>query len=531
MRRKMERRMLAVGIFLLLFAGVINLRLYAILDTELYRTAGTAQGRYTVRAGTVNGQIYDRNLEKLVHRETVLTAVVNPTPEAIALLTGHALDPEVVRKAIPKGKPFVCQVDTAEIACDDIAVFETPVRYGADRLAAHVIGYVQNGAGVSGLEASYDTFLREQERSNIVTYSVNGQGGLLEGMARTVQAAEPMTAGVVTTLDARIQSICESAAAQMPSGAVVVLEVETGEVLAMVSTPVFDAVNLAASLEDSRAPFLNRALCAYSVGSVFKIVTAATALQNGIPLHYMHVCDGKAQVGTQSFRCHDRNGHGLLDMAAAMTHSCNTYFISLSQALEPEAMRRTADAFGFGRPTVLADGITGAAGNLPDLAALSVPAERANFSFGQGKLTATPIQVAMMTCAVANNGSMPLPNLVRGVTEDGFTITGQRDPGTAIVMSEAIARQVQILLTAAVQDNPASKARPDNTTAAGKTSTAQTGQYAPDGTEYCHAWMTGYFPVEKPKYVVTVFVENGGSGNTAAAPVFREIAEKITNGD
>ena len=334
--------------------------------------------------------------------------------------------------------------------------------------------------------------------------------------------------GIVTALNARVQRIAETAlqAAKTQKGAAVVLDVHSGDILACASLPVYNPDELAQALQSEDAPFINRALSAYSVGSVFKLVTAAAALERDLPVSYLYECTGSYTLYGQRFRCHKLSGHGLLDMQQAMTVSCNPYFISLSELLSAEVLHDTAAALGFGHPLTLAPGMQSDSGTLPDVSALSVPAEKANFAFGQGKLTASPMQIAAMTACIANGGIYSEPRLLLGKTSDGKTVS---DPEPAVqrrVLSSETAAALQKMMIAVLRDSEHSNAVPCNIYAAGKTSTAQTGRTGADGEELCHAWMTGFFPAYAPKYAVTVLIEDGGSGNDAAAPVFRRIIEE-----
>ena len=189
--------------------------------------------------------------------------------------------------------------------------------------------------------------------------------------------------------------------------------------------------------------------------------------------------------------------------------------------------RQMATYLGFGRENYLCAGITGSGGVLPTEKELSVPAELANFAFGQGKLTATPLQITQLTCAIANDGEMPILRLIKGLTADGAEIGGEKNPQLSKVMSEETAKELQKMMILAVRENERSKAKSRKISVGAKTSTAQTGKYDEKGEELCHAWITGFFPARQPKYAVTVLIEDGGYGNDAAAPVFREIAEKI----
>ncbi len=173
--------------------------------------------------------------------------------------------------------------------------------------------------------------------------------------------------------------------------------------------------------------------------------------------------------------------------------------------------------------------MTASGGNLQTLEDLELPAEKANMSFGQGKLLAAPLQVCAFTCAIANEGNYCVPRLVKGITEDKITVSGGESEKITRVMDRETAFRLQDLMIAAVDKNPDSNARPNNNHAAGKTSTTQTARFDEDGTEICHGWITGFFPLSSPKYAVTVLCEDGGYGNDCAAPVFKEIIERMTN--
>ena len=142
-----------------------------------------------------------------------------------------------------------------------------------------------------------------------------------------------------------------------------------------------------------------------------------------------------------------------------------------------------------------------------------LPAERGNFCFGQGKLTATPVQITRMTCAIANYGMLPEVRLIKGVTEDGEMPDESEAVSGEQVLSTETAEKLRLMMIGA---------------AGAKTSTAQTGRFDENGVEYCHGWITGFFPANIPEYAVTVLAEDGGYGNEAAAPVFKEIAEGIS---
>ncbi len=491
-----------------------------------YTQAAIRQRQLTINAASAEGTIYDRNFQPLVNCETAYYAVVLPTPESIAELLPHMESAQDVIAGIQSQAPFSCPVDTNEFQSKDIIVLEAPVRRSDSQLAQHLIGYTLNGEGVTGLEADYDRVLRSNADTASVTFSVDAVGQVLEGIEPMIVPIAYSNGSVVTTLDARIQRICEESAADIEKGAVVVMDVECGDILAMASFPSYSPDRLADALENENSPLINRCLYTYSVGSIFKLVTSAAAYTQGLT-RFATDCSGKTEISGQLFRCHDWRGHGTVDMKQAMIYSCNTYFVTLSQYLKPKNMRTIAQDLGFGTQIALTSSIVSASGTLPTEEDLNLPAEKANFSFGQGFLTASPLQIAQMTCAIAGNGEMPLARLIAGYTLDGETIENEKPPMHAKSLPRNTAYYLQDLMVAAINENEDSCAVPEHIFAAAKTSTAQTGRYDENGVEYCHAWITGYFPIEAPKYAVTVLVEDGGFGNDAAAPIFREIADRI----
>lgn len=523
----MYKRLIALSlVFMVMFAS-LYMHIYVVMTDKGYTQTANNSNTYTITAGTVNGNIYDRNFNLLNNNSYEYIAAVNPTSEAIAEILPYAKDKQDFYSNLKYGRPFTCAVEKKDFSSSDITVFEVPMRTSDSQIARHVIGYSQNGKGMSGLEYAYNDFLRSVQNKNQVTYYVNGMGQVLNGIDKKISYADSMKTGIVTTIDYNIQKICENATQNIDKGAVIVMDINSGEILAMVSKPSFSVNNLQDALSDENSPLINRTLYAYNVGSIFKLVTAAEALNEGLSIDYSYNCTGFSEISGQRFNCHKLSGHGVQNMEQAMTNSCNTYFIDLVQKIDTNRLWTTSSIFGFGRENILCDNIVSSAGNLPSKAELSVSAEKANFSFGQGKLLATPIQIASLTCAIANGGRLYNPKLVKGKTYDGTNIENPLEPSYAEVLSPDVAYRLQSFMTAAVNNNEESNAKPENVTAAGKTSTAQTGRFDDAGIEICQAWITGFFPVYEPQYAITVLVEDGGYGNSVAAPIFKEIADKI----
>ena len=523
----MYKRFALIFAFFGISFSLLYMRIFYITQKDEYKQAASNQGSYTITVNKTYANIYDCNMVPLINRKDKYLAVINPTSENVIDILPYLKDRDFFYKQLESGNPFVCEVNSPEIDNNEILTFTTKIRTSSNQIAPHIVGYTIDNKGVTGIEKAYDSFLRSNFSSTKITYKVDGTGKMLDGTDEIIDLNDDTKAGVITTIDYDIQAICEAASKKFEKGAIVVMDPYTGDLKAVVSAPNFSPTDLAKSLNDKNTPFINRAFSAYNVGSIFKLVTAATALEQGISPDLKYECTGNIDIEGQIFRCHKHDGHGLIDMQSAMVESCNTYFINLSAMLNNSNFINTASALGFGKETVLADGIVSVKGNLQTERELFNPAEKANLAFGQGMLTATPVQISCLSSSIVNNGEYTKPKLIIGLT-DGENITFNEEEKSFQAIEPMTAYKLRKFMTATVQDNEESVAKPYNTTAAGKTSTAQTGKYNEDENEILQAWFTGYFPVDNPKYVVTVLIEDGKSGNFSAGPVFKEIAENIT---
>lgn len=527
MRKRAENGIMTMFalIFLLFFIVAVNYFRLAEHPPALSALSERSELRLTV--GETRGTIYDCNMRPMVNVGKMYRAAAVPTAPDIESLADYALDREGFLTDLAKGEPFVfdCREDTPEIM--GVTVFELPERYSESQTAHHVIGSISDGAGVSGIESSYDSVLRSDYGESSVTYQTDGFGRVLIGGEIAVIRSEAENGGVVLTIDSVIQRICESCGSEAERGAIVCSDVNTGDILAMVSFPDYSTDDVTKAMNDPNSPMIDRCLYSYSVGSAFKLVTACEALREGLG-GYIYDCTGSIDINGQLFNCHQLSGHGSQEMSAAVKNSCNTYFIALSRLLDKSAFRSLAYDLGFGRETYLCADITGSAGVLPTERELDIPAELANFSFGQGKLTATPLQITRLTCAIANDGKMPVLRLIKGMSPNGSDIIGEKIPQLSQVIDSNDADVLKEMMISAIEGNPDSNARTIRTTVGAKTSTAQTGRFGSDGEELCNAWITGFFPADVPQYALTVMIEDGGYGNTAAAPIFRRIADAVT---
>lgn len=526
----MGKRVVIIYAMMVLGFSLLSMRIAMIISTDRLSQASTAQSSFVLEVGESRGTIYDRYFAPLTNNKVYNVAAVLPGVESKNALLSKISpkDKETAMKMLDGGAPFVCPVDTPYIYSKGIDVFKLYRRNSDDQLAVHIVGQLdpETGKGSSGLEYALDEYLRSKGGKLSIRYPTNGLRQSLSA-GEIIDTGYHDGGGVVTTLDSDIQALTEKAARSIPKGSVVVQDCITGDLLAAASTPSFNPNDVAASLSDPNAPFVNRSFSAYSVGSTFKLLVAATALEQGFSTERTYECKGYIMVGDQRINCHKLTGHGTLNMTEALEKSCNPYFISIAMQLGGKDLAYKASQLGFGSPTEFLLGYKTKAGNLPSYDQLKLPAATANLGFGQGDLLATPIQMASLVSSIANGGKFVNPRLITGFTDNGSSISTH----TAVyspqqVFSKAAADQVKRMMISVVEKGSGKPAMPEIGGAGGKTASAQSGQFV-DGKEVIQAWFGGFYPADSPRYTIMVLVEGGDSGTDTACPVFKEICDGI----
>jgi penicillin-binding protein 2 len=336
------------------------------------------------------------------------------------------------------------------------------------------------------------------------------------------------------------------------SGAAVVLDIETGDVLAMVSTPAFDPNDFVngisgaayAELRDNpRSPLYPRAHGGvYPPGSTFKMVVATAALESGAVKPTDRVnCNGYYHFGNRTWHCWKKGGHGSMDMHNGIKHSCDVYFYETARRTGVEKIAATARKFGFGEAWTL--GMTGARGGLvPDAEwkqrVMGEPwyeGETLNFGIGQGQLGVTPLQLALMTARIANEGRSFKPKLVGlGPKSDGDGVLDA--PLDAEIMQRMKAGMFGVTSEGGGTAYRSGDLGLGGPRLAGKTGTAQVRRITKAEREKGvrkgldierelrdHALFVAYAPTDDPKYAISVVVEHGEGGSSTAAPLARDI--------
>lgn len=527
----MRKRTAGIYVLLLLLLSGAVWRIYTLAragatpasEQQAHMTVTVAQGRAT---------LYDCNRQRLVNRETVFSSCIAPFPSTLTALSQRLPEAQwrTLSERLSRGRPVTAVLPGLYSSVRGLWQYMTPVRYTKGQLASHLIGYLdsENAHGITGIEEALDDYLTAHEGQVKLTFDVDANGRVLEGVEPEVENTLRSTqAGVVLTIDSRVQYAAETVAAKhMQRGAVVILEPKTGRVRAMVSLPTYDPADVAASLEQPHAPLLNRAIQNYNCGSVFKIVTAAAALESGLTPEQSFACSGSVLIGDRQFACHNRLGHGMLTMKNAFAQSCNPYFIQLAQQVGGQALYTQAAALGFDSAVLLADNYRTARALLPDTDALSSPGELSNLAIGQGGLLATPVHIAQLAAAVYNGGEWVTATVVQGYTDENGVYTENEPTAAMRAFSPQTAAILREFMENAVRHGTGTTAKPDTGLAGGKTGTAETG-WVEDGVKVIQSWYAGFFETSGSSYAIAVVGEDKNRTGVRAAPLFKALCEAL----
>ncbi|MBR5485202.1 MAG: penicillin-binding protein 2 [Oscillospiraceae bacterium] len=528
----MAKRTAALYAFTIFMFTLILVRIYTITASDYLTQVANRQSSYTLNITTTRGQIYDRNFIPLTNSSFEYVAAVMPCKEAMNAIAQNVKGEErtAAFEQMRYGTPFLMKLRRGNIYSRGIDVFKVSSRYDEQQPAVHLVGYLDgwSGEGIRGIEKAFEKELSQVGETVSATYAVDVFKRPMPGETAEIKGDSiPPKAGVVLTLDKNIQLAVQAAAENIKEGAAVVMDVKSGDILAAVSKPSFSPYDLEKALSAEGEPLFNRVLGAYNVGSTFKLAVAAAALKQGVSPSFSYCCQGEIEVDGIKFSCHNKDGHGWVNMKTAIEQSCNPYFIRLCREIEPENLLAVVNGLGFGRSCSLADGITAESGSLYTVNELENAANRANFSFGQGVLTATPLQIAQMVSCIANGGYDVTPRLVRGWSDNGLDITDEVTFAHNRIIETAHADLLKNYMINVVENGSGQKGKPNNGGAGGKTASAQTGQYNENGEEKIEAWFAGFYPADIPKYAIVIFVEGGKYGGNVASPIFKDVADRI----
>ena len=444
-----------------------------------------------------------------------------------------------------------------------------PVReYSSGILAAHLLGYIGEVSedelnrkgyegynpgdyiGKNGIERSWENELHGNDGGRQL--EVDARGRIL----RTISETYPTVGNsVVLTIDANLQKLSEQAFGDQ-AGAAVAMDVNSGEILAFVSNPGFDPSLFSGKLptdiwkeylSDKRHPLENKALTGqYPPGSIFKIITALAGLENGkIDEKTAVTCTGVFEVGFSKFKCWNRHGHGYTSLKKSLRESCDVYYYQLGEQLGVDAIAATAKKFRLGESMGVGlihekDGlIPTSAWKQKRFGKRWYHGETIPVAIGQGYVLMTPIQMASMIATVANDGKVYRPYLVKRIVDtDGKTLKEFKPEflGTTGISADKF-RLIKQGLFAVVNEpgGTGGMARIYDMRVAGKTGSSQVVKLRESKRTTPwqfrdHALFVAFAPYEKPEIAVSVVVEHGEHGGSAAAPIVAKILKAWIDG-
>ncbi len=515
------------------------------------------------------GRIFDRNGVLIADTRPSFTVSVIPTELADSTLPllARLLDvsePDLRRQIKPVAM-FTSPVNVKrDVTIEEVARVEEnnfrlpgvhvrvdPVRnYPAANRYCHVLGHIGEVSedevrrdtalrpldfvGRAGIEAWYESSLRGHDGFEYAEIDARGQeiGPLRE------KRPEPETPGrdLVLTIDDRIQKLACRLLAPYPRSAVVGMETRTGAIVCLISQPDFDPNIFMAPIgpatwdsliSNPSKPFFNRAVTSgYPPGSTMKPVVALAALRQGAISRgtRFQPCTGSFKYGNRIFRC--SGVHGSLNLTDAIALSCNVYFYQVGLRLGLDSLTAYSKEVGMGSVTGI-DMPGEKPGNIPSREWLDARYGKdkwgagsvLNFAIGQGEVSATPLQMAVLYAAIASDGRAVRPYLVARIDSAGRTIHTTVPEVHQLPMRQQDLDVVKLGLERVVEQGTGTMARIREINIAGKTGTAQNPP-KPD-----HAWFVGYAPYNAPEVVFAVLVENAGHGGVVSAPIAGQLIQ------
>lgn len=567
-----------VGIVFLLL--VIRLWHLQILNADDYQAMSENNRLRFVPIAASRGAIMDRTGKVLVSNRPSFSLAVVPQEvtdkEALLTLLANLLgldradmaDRWEKNRGRAKYYPIVLAsnitrdhveiVEENRMRLPGIEIEMKPVReYSSGQLAAHLLGYIGEVSekelsstgfeeynpgdyiGKNGIERALEKELHGGDGGRQLEVDARGR------VLRTISESYPTVGNsVVLTIDAAVQKQAERAFGDQ-AGAAVIMNVTNGEILAFVSNPGFDPSLFSGKLppdvwkgylDDKRHPLENKALSGqYPPGSTFKMITALAGLQNNIISDSTSInCTGTYDLGTSTFKCWNKRGHGATNLRKSLRESCDVYYYQLGEKLGVDRIAAAAQAFKLGQPLGV-ELLNERSGLIPTsewkqkrFGKRWYHGETLPVAIGQGAVLLTPIQLASMTATIANEGTIYRPHLVKRIVDaDGKTLKETKTEviGTTPFSKESF-RLVKQGMYAVVNEpgGTGAAARQYDVKVAGKTGTSQVVKLRDSklGTPYQyrdHALFVAFAPYDNPEVAVAVVVEHGEHGGAAAAPI------------
>ena len=579
-----QGRLLLIRVVVLIIVGLLVVRLWQlqVRDGDYYRNLSRDNRTRSVVLHPVRGFIYDRNgillansvssfnlyveLGDVPDREALIGRLVEllslDRSELTKTMEAHVGETPIrLKKGVSLKEAAI--VESHRLDLPGVAIrpeFQRNNPEGA--YAAHVLGYVGVASEVQltreafqglpagsvvgqyGVERSYEQTLRGRAGRKLIEVDALGHE------KRMISVDKPRVGNdVYLTIDFRLQKLAEDLLGE-EAGAIVALDPQSGDILALASRPSFDPNALSRGLraaawndilQDERHPLTNRAIQGqYPPASTFKIIMATAALDtNEIdPADTLH-CGGRFRFGGRTFRDWKMYGHGAVDLRKAIAQSCDVYFYRLGDRMGVDTIALYARQFGLGERTGI-DLPGERTGLIPSSEWKQrtrgepwYPGETISVSIGQGFVSVTPLQMAKVIGMIGNNGIVFQPHVLRGVRGRKGEWIEEWSPTQSVPLTLPAHQleAIQAALAAVVTEGTARQARSSVVPLAGKTGTAQVVSLGSESAEDTpkpfrdHAWFVAYAPFEHPSIAVAVLLEHMGHGGSAAAPLAKELIE------
>ena len=539
----MRKRIKYFLIICILLFTYLTYRIFniAIFKNEEYESRIESQSIETVNLNSGRGIIYDRNNIPLTDKRKtkvllVPKKVISGNFSNISLIKNATkLTEEDIYKAVQNqlsseiieiNIDYIDEDKIDELKEKNILVKEKTLRHSDDNLLTHLIGYVKKSenTGVSGIEKYMNDELRDSNKNYVSVFKAgDNKGGLtyLKGSLEDISQKE--CKNLKLTIDSKIQYRVEKIMdkEENPS-AVVISDIQTGEIISMCSRPNFNPNNISSYSNSTKGELQNRALSVtYPPGSVFKLVVLFAALDNNIiDENYRYNCTGSTQVGSggEVLNCNNLTSHGMESLEDAVANSCNTAFYDIAKRVGSEKIFEAIKTLHLDEKIDI---------GIDEEQNSSTPKDIAlsNLAIGQDKIEFTPLQINQMTQIIANNGTYKQLYIYDKIINNNKETlkTYERNKKEEII-SPYTMTQIKRLMTSVSLIGTA-KSLSDLEGGCGvKTGTAQSSL---NGKSISHGWITGFYPSENPKYAITIVVEGTENGNKSAVPIFKEICQNL----
>lgn len=533
-----------IVIYLILVYRIIDIQF---IDSDLYQEKLENQNTRKIQLNSGRGTIYDRDKEPLTDTKIYKIIVV---PKAQILNDNETKD--LVNKVIKNENgdlktdvkynvlESIVEIETESIDYNlekkledkGIIVEDKKLRYSSNGILSHTIGYISSidRIGQYGIEKSMEKLLNNSHKEYVSVFKAGQAGnegnkniGILKGSIKTVDKSDD-DKHIKLTIDKDVQEIVEKIVdkEENPS-AVVISDVNTGEILAISSRPTFDQYNLSKYINSKDGETMNRAIQVnYPIGSIFKIVVLYAALDNNIiDESYTYECSGNINIGdNEVLNCNKLDGHGLQTLKGAFSNSCNPAFLDIALKVGKDKIIESARKLHMEEKVDI-----GLEEEVYDIIPEDISIR--NLAIGQGSMEFTPIQVNQMTQIIANNGTYKPLYIYDSILDSNKNIikTFKRNKSEEIISPYSISKIKELMKT--VSKEGTGKELIDLPNGSGvKTGTAQS---TVNNKKVNHSWITGFYPENKPKYAITVIVEGNENGNKQSLPIFKEICIKLND--